>query len=111
MMASKITKLPFFGRTDKTNVTTFEIETNVPGPPPEIKSDVVPLWIILLSAIVGTLILLLAVLLLYKVSQNRDIFTLCIRNHDFLPMYPKNSWRMKLLEIIQMGTYLSLSHT
>ncbi|XP_044753643.1 integrin alpha-PS2 isoform X2 [Coccinella septempunctata] len=68
MMAAKITKLPFFGKTDKTNVTTFEIETNVPGPPPEIKSDVVPLWIILLSAIVGTLILLLAVLLLYKLG-------------------------------------------
>ncbi|KAL3268811.1 hypothetical protein HHI36_007907, partial [Cryptolaemus montrouzieri] len=66
MMAGKITKLPYFGKTDKTNVTTFEIETNVPAPPPEIKSNVVPLWIILLSAIAGTLILLLALLLLYK---------------------------------------------
>ncbi|KAK9889532.1 hypothetical protein WA026_006887 [Henosepilachna vigintioctopunctata] len=68
MMAGRITKLPYFGKTNKSNVTTFEIETNVPGPPPEIKSDVVPLWIILLSAIAGTLILLLALLLLYKLG-------------------------------------------
>lgn len=66
-MAAKITRMPYFGSNLKTNITSFEVETRIPGPEPE-KSDEVPLWIVILSAIAGALILLLAILALYKLG-------------------------------------------
>ncbi|KAF5278363.1 hypothetical protein FQA39_LY05852 [Lamprigera yunnana] len=40
--------------------------TTVMPPWPEIKPDIVPLWVVILSAVAGTLILLLLIFLLYK---------------------------------------------
>lgn len=54
---------------DKPNrdLERYEIFTNVTAPSTEVKPGVVPLWVIVLSAVAGALILLLLIFLLYKV--------------------------------------------
>jgi integrin alpha 8 len=66
MAFARITKLPFVG--EPTNDTTKAYEVFVTATPDPIpKSDVVPLWIVVLAACAGALILLLLIYLLYKV--------------------------------------------
>jgi hypothetical protein len=72
MAYGRITKLPYIGDTNK-NFTTHEVSfTAIPDPVP--KPDVVPLWIFVLAACAGALILLLLIYLLYKVSFIFDNF-------------------------------------
>ncbi|KAH1009329.1 hypothetical protein HUJ04_001698 [Dendroctonus ponderosae] len=66
MMVARITKLPYIGKPKEQVLHSHEIFTDIPAGEQELTPKVVPLWIILLSAIAGTLILLLVILLLYK---------------------------------------------
>ncbi|XP_050304300.1 integrin alpha-PS2 isoform X2 [Anthonomus grandis grandis] len=66
MMVARISKLPYIGKPKDQALHTHEIFTDIPAGEQELPPPVVPLWIILLSAIAGTLILLLVILLLYK---------------------------------------------
>lgn len=67
MAIGKITKLPYVGSPTNQTLKTHEVfVTAIPDPIP--KPDVVPLWIVVLAACVGALILLLLIFLLYKVS-------------------------------------------
>ncbi|XP_076250512.1 integrin subunit alpha inflated isoform X1 [Rhynchophorus ferrugineus] len=66
MMVAKISKLPYIGTPKEQALYSHEIFTDIPAGEQEIPPQFVPLWIILLSAIAGTLILLLVILLLYK---------------------------------------------
>lgn len=66
MAFGHITKLPYIGKPLNDSVTSHEVVvTAIPDPIP--KEDVVPLWIYVLAACAGTLILMLLVYLLYKV--------------------------------------------
>ena len=66
MAMGKITKLPYVGAPANETLKTHEVfVTAIPDPVP--KPDVIPLWIFVLAACAGALILLLLVYLLYKV--------------------------------------------
>lgn len=63
----RVTKLPYIGAPLQMTVTKQEVMvTAIPEPTP--KPDVVPLWVVILSAVIGANILLLIIYLLYKVS-------------------------------------------
>lgn len=67
MATGSITKLPYIGKPLNDSQKTYEVfVTATPDPIP--KDDVVPLWIYVLAACAGALILLLLIYLLYKVS-------------------------------------------
>lgn len=66
MAIGRITKLPYIGEPANDTLKTYEVfVTAIPDPIP--KPDVVPLWIVVLAACAGALILLLLIYLLYKV--------------------------------------------
>lgn len=68
MVISRVSRLPYIGEPHEKPPKAYEVKiTAVPIPEP--KPDIVPLWIIILSACVGVLILLLLIYLLYKVSS------------------------------------------
>lgn len=66
MMVSRINKLPYIGTPNDRPIHTHEVFTNMTLTETEIKPDVVPLWVVVLSACAGAIILLLLILLLYK---------------------------------------------
>jgi len=69
MAIGKITKLPYVGSPANEILKTHEVfVTAEPDPVP--KPDVIPLWIFVLAACAGALILLLLVYLLYKVLKS-----------------------------------------
>ncbi|KAK0093386.1 hypothetical protein PV326_013612 [Microctonus aethiopoides] len=65
-LVARVTKLPFIGKPAGDMVKSHEIFTNIEptarSPPP----DVIPLWVVVLSACAGTIILLLLIFLLHK---------------------------------------------
>lgn len=69
MAVGRITKLPYIGASPNQPIKSHEVfVTAIPDPVP--KSDSVPLWIVVLAACAGALILLLLVYLLYKVRRS-----------------------------------------
>lgn len=65
-----ITQLPYIGRVkeeDEQHITHEVVVSAIPDVVP--KPDVIPLWIVVLAACAGALILLLLVYLLYKVRD------------------------------------------
>lgn len=67
LVAGRVTKLPHIGAPDQSAVHTHEVVTQVVPRGAGVKPDVVPLWVVVLSACAGALILMLLVYLLYKV--------------------------------------------
>lgn len=67
LVAGRVTKLPHIGAPDQSAVHTHEVVTQVVPRGVGVKPDVVPLWVVVLSACAGALILMLLVYLLYKV--------------------------------------------
>lgn len=79
MVLARITQVPHIGKPSKRTVESKEVKI-IAKPMPEAKPDIVPLWIIVLSAIVGVIILLLLIYLLYKVTMFGSIFLLSKTN-------------------------------
>lgn len=66
-LVAKVTKQPFIGAPAEQVMKSHEIKTNVePSVTPSVP-DVIPLWVVVLSACAGTIILLLLIFLLHKV--------------------------------------------
>lgn len=77
MTVARISKLPYIGAPKDKPIKSHEVFTTaIPEPVP--KSDVIPLWIVVLAACAGAIILLLLVYLLYKV--NLKAYPICIQN-------------------------------
>lgn len=72
MMLARVDKVPHLMTIEDRKISQQEVETVVKTPE-EIKSETVPLWVVVLSAVAGTIILLLLIFLLYKVIS----FILC----------------------------------
>lgn len=66
-MRATISKLPFIGTPVDRVLQVHEVYTTVYPPKPDIVSEVVPLWVVILSAVAGAIILLLLIFLLHKV--------------------------------------------
>ncbi|XP_071440626.1 integrin alpha-PS2-like isoform X2 [Hetaerina americana] len=65
MLASQVTRLPQIGAPDYINVRTHEVVTKLTPTDGE-RGDIVPWWVVVLSACAGTIILLLLIFLLWK---------------------------------------------
>lgn len=81
MTVARVTRLPYIGRPKEMPLKTHEIQV-VAKPEPIPVPDVVPLWIVVLAACAGTIILLLLIYLLSKVSWRR--LSLCGNLHAML---------------------------
>ncbi|RZC36150.1 integrin alpha-PS2 [Asbolus verrucosus] len=66
MMISRVRKLPHQQNLKDQEPVFHEVVTTVKRTKEEFKSEMVPLWVVVLSAVAGTIILLLLVFLLYK---------------------------------------------
>ncbi|XP_043525000.1 integrin alpha-PS2-like isoform X2 [Frieseomelitta varia] len=65
-LVARVTKQPFIGTPAEQVIKSHEIKTNVePSITPSVP-DVIPLWVVVLSACAGTIILLLLIFLLHK---------------------------------------------
>lgn len=68
MVFARVSKLPYIGAPQEKPIKRHEVViTAIPIPEP--KPDVVPLWVVVLSACAGVIILLLLIYLLYKVRE------------------------------------------
>ncbi|KAJ3657596.1 hypothetical protein Zmor_009384 [Zophobas morio] len=67
MMLARVQRVPRLMSVDDSKIEMQEVETVVKTPE-EIKSETVPLWVVVLSAVAGTIILLLLIFLLYKLG-------------------------------------------
>jgi integrin alpha 8 len=68
MTVARINKLPYIGTPKERPIRTHELQVKA-TPEPIAAPDVVPLWVVVLAACAGTIILLLLIYLLYKVSE------------------------------------------
>jgi integrin alpha 8 len=68
MTVARINKLPYIGTPKERPIRTHELLVKA-TPEPVAAPDVVPLWVVVLAACAGTIILLLLIYLLYKVSS------------------------------------------
>ncbi|XP_055713630.1 integrin alpha-PS2 isoform X2 [Phlebotomus papatasi] len=62
---ARVTRQPFIGEPKEKPIKSFEVPV-MAIPEPILKPDVVPLWVVVLSACAGAIILLLLIYLLYK---------------------------------------------
>ncbi|KAI4461764.1 integrin alpha [Holotrichia oblita] len=76
MMVGRITNVPFIGIPSEKETVKYEIGTKVIAQESDTKPDVVPLWVVVLSAVAGALILLLLIFLFYKVILVYDSYIL-----------------------------------
>ncbi|KOC66795.1 Integrin alpha-PS2 [Habropoda laboriosa] len=66
-LVAQVTKQPFIGTPAEQVIKSHEIKTNVEPSSTPSAPDVIPLWVVVLSACAGTIILLLLIFLLHKV--------------------------------------------
>ncbi|XP_075237231.1 uncharacterized protein LOC142333690 isoform X2 [Lycorma delicatula] len=66
MVGGRVLKLPHIGSPDQTAIHTKEVVTDIQPREVAGKTEVVPLWVVVLSACAGAIILMLLVYLLYK---------------------------------------------
>lgn len=67
MVVARVSKLPYIGSPQEKPLKRHEVVITA-RPIPDQKSDVVPLWVVVLSACAGVIILLLLIYVLYKVN-------------------------------------------
>lgn len=70
---ARVARLPYIGEPIDKPLRAYEVKISA-VPIPEPKPDIVPLWIIILSACVGVIILLLLIYILYKVTFFQAFF-------------------------------------
>lgn len=68
MMIGSIRKLPLLTEVKDQFQRRKEVFTEIPAKTPELKPDMAPLWIYVVSAVAGTVMLLLLIWILSKVS-------------------------------------------
>lgn len=66
LVATRLTRLPHIGLPDQVTLRTEEVVTEVVPTDAPLKPEIVPLWIVVLSACAGAVILLLLIFLLWK---------------------------------------------
>jgi hypothetical protein len=98
LVATRLTHLPYIGAPDQVSLRTEEVITEVVPKDAPPKPEIVPLWIVVLSACAGAIILLLLVFLLWKV-----------RPLPFLSLYGKII--MMLPEIMVTLHWQNTAHT
>lgn len=72
MVIARVKRLPYIGEPIDKPLKSYEVKISA-VPIPEPKPDIVPLWVIILSACVGVIILLLLIYILYKVNFDKNL--------------------------------------
>lgn len=72
-LVARVTKQPFIGTPAEKVTKDSEVFTNVEPSAPPSAPDIIPLWVVVLSACAGMIILLLLIYLLHKVSLKRFV--------------------------------------
>jgi len=67
-LTARVVKLPHIGTPDSVSIRTHEVFTQLVPTEPVQKPEVIPLWVVVLSACAGALILMLLVYVLWKVG-------------------------------------------
>lgn len=83
MMVARVSKLPYIGKPDDQPIKSHEVFTTIVSKDIDTEPDVVPLWVVVLSAVAGALILLLLIYLLYVVS-NATTFSILNPTHTYI---------------------------
>lgn len=73
MMVARISKLPYIGTPLERSLHTMEASTKIPALEPDVKPVMVQLWVVVLSAMAGAIILLLLIYVFYKVKNHSSI--------------------------------------
>lgn len=72
-LVARVTKQPFIGTPAKPIIKSEEITTDIEPSAPPSAPDIIPVWVVVLSACAGMIILLLLIFLLHKVSLDKNI--------------------------------------
>lgn len=108
MAIARVSKLPHIGTPKERPIKTLELPfTLIPEPTP--KSDVVPLWVVVVSACAGAIILLLLVYLLYKVSKATSLMLLIHYSRQYNLFYFVSSV-VSSREIVQVVRQPNVNH-
>lgn len=68
-LVARVTKQPFIGTPAEQVIKSDEVITNIEPSAPPSAPDIIPVWVVVLSACAGMIILLLLIYLLHKVSN------------------------------------------
>lgn len=68
-LVARVTKQPFIGTPAEQVIRSDEVITNIEPSAPPSAPDIIPVWVVVLSACAGMIILLLLIYLLHKVSN------------------------------------------
>ena len=68
LLVTRLTRLPYIGTPQEENLNSKEVVTLAVATDAPLKPEIVPLYVVVLSACAGVLILLLFIYLLWKVS-------------------------------------------
>lgn len=94
LILAKIMRLPYIGTPKDETIKIHEVKIHA-IPEPEPKPDVVPLWIVVLAAIIGALLLLLLIYIMYKCGffkRNRPHQTSQVNVHERQPLNGSNGY-------------------
>lgn len=72
-LVARVTKQPFIGTPAEQVIRSDEVITNIEPSAPPSAPDIIPVWVVVLSACAGMIILLLLIYLLHKVSNAYSI--------------------------------------
>lgn len=110
MVISRVSRLPYIGEPHQKPLKSYEVKIAA-VPIPEPKPDIVPLWIIILSAVVGVIILLLLIYLLYKVSF-KVFCTMSTNSKNKIHLiFYLHFFKINLFQFLQIVWFLQASST
>jgi len=93
LVATRLTRLPYIGLPDQVTLRTEEVVTEVVPTDAPLKPEIVPLWIVVLSACAGAVILLLLIFLLWKVSLDLTFPVVVSKVHVYIiQAFGKEGW-------------------
>jgi len=72
-LVARVTKQPFIGTPAEQVIRSDEVMTNIEPSAAPSAPDMIPIWVVVLSACAGMIILLLLIYLLYKVSLKTNV--------------------------------------
>lgn len=81
MMVARISKLPYIGKPIERSIHSHEISTKIPALEPDVQPVIVQLWVVVLSAMAGAIILLLLIYVFYKVCKIKSLNDKSFLNH------------------------------
>lgn len=80
-LEAHVTKQPYIGTPTEPIIRSYEVMTNIEPSAAPSTPDMIPIWVVVLSACAGMIILLLLIYLLYKVSPKTNVMRM-MKNYN-----------------------------